>query len=340
MTRRHRNEGSQPTLWACDGDEAVQPPERPAEHSDDQAPAEETLHPAQTEELWEQVFSRDNLLRALQRVEQNRGAPGPDGMTVGRLRPFFEANWAEVQGLLDTGRYRPQPVRRVLIPKPGGGMRELGVSSVVDRLICQAIAQVLSPIFDPGFSEASFGFRPGRSAHQAVDAARRYVGEGAGWVVDLDLDSFFDTLDHDLVLQLVARHTDCRWILLYVERWLNAPLQREDGTLVRRDRGTPQGSAISPLLANVFLHYALDSWMAEEFPHIRFERYSDDVIVHCASERQARFVRDHIAQRLAGWKLRVNRAKTRIVYCKDADRPGSHEHERFDFLGYTFRPRL
>jgi RNA-directed DNA polymerase len=150
----------------------------------------------------------------------------------------------------------------------------------------------------------------------------------------------FDTLDHELVLQLVRRHTDQRWILLYVERWLKAPLQREDGTLVRRDRGTPQGSAISPLLANVFLHYAFDSWMAEKFPGIPFERYSDDVIVHCASERQARFIRDQIAGRLAAWRLGLNPAKTRIVYCKDAGRKGSYEHEQFDFLGHTFRPRL
>jgi hypothetical protein len=156
--------------------------------------------------------------------------------------------------------------------------------------------------------------------------------------VDLDLKSFFDSVPHDLVLRGVARHTDQSWVLLYVERWLKAPLEREDGSLVERDRGTPQGSAISPLLANTFLHYAFDLWMAREHPAVRFERYCDDVIVHARSEQQARDLRDAIASRLAECGLELNERKTRIVYCKDANRRGSHEHESFDFLGYTFRP--
>jgi RNA-directed DNA polymerase len=159
-------------------------------------------------------------------------------------------------------------------------------------------------------------------------------------VIDLDIRAFFDTVPWDLVLKAVAHHTDQRWILLYVERWLKAPLQRPDGTLVARDRGTPQGSAISPLLANAFMHYAFDAWMVREFPGIGFERYCDDAVVHCRSERQARQVRDAIAARLARVGLELHPDKTRIVYCKDADRPGSFEHEKFTFLGYEFRPRL
>jgi group II intron reverse transcriptase/maturase len=155
----------------------------------------------------------------------------------------------------------------------------------------------------------------------------------------LDLKSFFDSLDHSLVLKAVAHHTDLRWILLYVERWLKAPLQLEDGTLTPRDRGSPQGSAISPLLANIFLHYALDLWLAREFPGVPFERYADDVILHCTSEARAQLVRDAIIERLAQVGLELKLDKTRIVYCKDANRTGSHEHESFDFLGYTFRPR-
>lgn len=159
-------------------------------------------------------------------------------------------------------------------------------------------------------------------------------------MLDLDIRAFFDRVPWDLVLKAVAHHTDLRWVLLYVERWLRAPLQREDGSLVERDRGTPQGSAISPLLANMFLHYAFDAWIAREYPGVRFERYCDDVIVHASSERQALQLRAAIARRLAECGLELNEHKTRIVYCKDATRRGSHEHERFTFLGYTFRPRL
>jgi RNA-directed DNA polymerase len=159
-------------------------------------------------------------------------------------------------------------------------------------------------------------------------------------VIDLDIRAFFDSVDHELVLRAVRRHTDERWILLYVERWLKAPLQQEDGTLVQRDRGTPQGSSISPLLANLFLHYAFDVWMRKQFPDLQFERYCDDGVVHCKSEQQAQFVRDAIARRLAQCGLELHPDKTRIVYCKDADRRATYANERFDFLGYTFRSRL
>lgn len=178
-------------------------------------------------------------------------------------------------------------------------------------------------------------------------AARRWTRWGSvercwrkDWVLDMDIRAFFDSVPHDLVLKAVAHHTDQRWVLLYVERWLKAPLQREDGSLVARDRGTPQGSAISPLLANMFMHYAFDAWIAREHPAIQFERYCDDVIVHAASEKQARDLRAVIASRLAECGLELNEQKTRIVYCKDSIRRGSHEHVSFDFLGYTFRPRL
>jgi RNA-directed DNA polymerase len=159
-------------------------------------------------------------------------------------------------------------------------------------------------------------------------------------VIDLDIRAFFDSLDHELVLRTVSKHTDLRWVLLYVQRWLKAPLQREDGTIVERDRGTPQGSAISPLLANLFLHYAFDRWLTREFPDVSFERYADDAVVHCATEDQARTVLEAIAGRMAQVGLELHPDKTRIVYCKDDNRRSSHEHQRFNFLGYTFRPRL
>jgi group II intron reverse transcriptase/maturase len=197
----------------------------------------------------------------------------------------------------------------------------------------------LEPEVEKIFHPDSYGYRPRKSALDAVGVCRErcWVYD---WVIDLDIKGFFDNLDHDLVLKAVARHTDQKWVLLYVERWLKAPLQRPDGTLVARDRGSPQGSAISPLLANLFMHYAFDMWMAREFPAVPFERYCDDVVVHCRSEGQARLVRDAIARRLAECGgLQLHPEKTRIVYCKDGKRRDSYEHTSFTFLGYGFRVR-
>ena len=191
---------------------------------------------------------------------------------------------------------------------------------------------------EPVFHSDCYGYRPKRSAHDALRTCRQRCW-GYDWALDLDLKSFFDSLDHSLVLKAVAHHTNVRWVLLYVERWLKAPLQLEDGTLKPRDRGSPQGSAISPVLANLFLHYALDMWLVREFSAVPFERYADDVILHCNSKAQAQLVLDAIIARLAAVGLELNLDKTRIVYCKDANRTGSDEHEQFTFVGYTFRPR-
>ena len=215
----------------------------------------------------------------------------------------------------------------------------LGVPTISDRIAQTVVRSYLEPNVEPVFHEDSYGYRPGRSAHQALRVCRERCWR-QDWVLDLDLKSFFDSVPWDLILKAVAHHTDLRWVLLYVERWLKAPLQREDGSLVERDRGTPQGSAISPLLANMMLHYAFDAWMAREYPTVQFERYCDDIIVHARSERHARMLWAAIAKRLAECGLELNERKTRIVYCKDDDRRGFSEHTSFDFLSYTFRPRL
>jgi RNA-directed DNA polymerase len=280
------------------------------------------------------------VLEAFQRVKANKGAAGVDEQSIAEFERDREKNLYRIWNRLSSGSYFPPPVKAVEIPKAGGkGVRVLGVPTVADRVAQTVVRMYLEPQVEPVFHPDSYGYRPKKSALDAVGACRQRCWR-ADWVIDLDIRAFFDTVPWDLVLKAVAHHTDQAWILLYVRRWLQAPLQLGDGTLVARDRGTPQGSAISPLLANLFMHYAFDTWMVREFPTIGFERYCDDAVVHCRSEHQARFVRDAIAARLAQVGLELHPDKTRIVYCKDADRGGSYEHTKFTFLGYEFRPRL
>ncbi len=285
------------------------------------------------------VISKRLVWEAWLKVKANKGAAGVDEESIEEFEANLAGNLYKLWNRLSSGSYMPPPVRAVEIPKRGGGSRVLGVPTVADR-VAQTVARfVLEPDVEPRFHPDSYGYRPGRSALDAVARCRERCWR-SDWVIDLDLRSFFDSLDHSLVLRSVAHHTTERWILLYVERWLKAPLRLEDGTLAARDRGSPQGSAISPLLANIFLHYALDLWLTREFPAVAFERYADDVILHCKSKPQTLVVLDAIVKRLAQVGLELNPDKTRIVYCKDSNRKGSHEHERFDFLSYTFRPRL
>lgn len=285
-------------------------------------------------------ISKHMVYEAYLKVKANKGAAGVDGQSVGQFEQDLKGNLYKLWNRMSSGCYFPPPVRMVEIPKPGGkGARVLGVPSVADRIAQTVAAMALEPEVEKIFHPDSYGYRPRKSALDAVGACRERCWR-TDWVIDLDIKGFFDNLDHDLVLKAVAHHTDQRWILLYVRRWLKAPLQRPDGTLVARDRGSPQGSAISPLLANLFMHYAFDAWMAREFPAVRFERYCDDVVVHCRSEEQARLVRDAIARRLAECGgLQLHPEKTRIVYCKDDTRRGPYGHTSFTFLGYRFRVR-
>lgn len=285
-------------------------------------------------------ISKWMVWEAYQRVKANKGTAGVDDVSIAEFEQDRDKHLYRVWNRMSSGSYFPPPVKAVEIPKPGGkGVRVLGVPTIADR-VAQTVARMyLEPTVEPVFHPDSYGYRPKKSALDAVGACRERCWR-TDWVVDLDIKKFFDTVPHDLVLKAVAHHTDQKWILLYVTRWLQAPIQHQDGTLVARDRGTPQGSAISPLLANLFMHYAFDAWMVREYPNLTFERYCDDAVVHCTSEQQARQVQDAIAARLKQVGLELHPDKTRIVYCKDADRRGDYEVTSFTFLGYTFRPRL
>jgi group II intron reverse transcriptase/maturase len=275
---------------------------------------------------------------AYQRVKANRGAAGVDGETLTMFEQDLKGNLYKVWNRMSSGSYFPPPVRLVEIPKENGRTRPLGIPTVADRVAQTVVKMVLEPLVDPTFHPDSYGYRPGKSALDAVGVARRRCW-AADWVIDLDIKAFFDSIPHDLVERAVAHHTDSPWVRLYIARWLRAPMQRPDGTLEARTKGTPQGGVASPLLANLFLHYAFDVWMRRTFPSVPFERYADDALVHCRSKREAQAVLDAIRGRFMQCGLELHPTKTRIVYCKDDDRPEDGEHVRFDFLGYTFQPR-
>jgi RNA-directed DNA polymerase len=285
-------------------------------------------------------ISKRVVWEAYLRVKANKGAAGVDGVTIEQYEQDLTNNLFKLWNRMSSGSYFPPPVQAVAIPKAGrSGVRVLGVPTVEDRIAQTVAAMYLERRVEPVFHPDSYGYRPGRSALDAVGRCRERCWQN-DWVIDLDIRAFFDSVDHTLMLKAVARHTAQKWILLYVKRWLVAPLRQQDGTLVARDRGTPQGSSISPVLANLFMHYAFDVWLVREFPAVTFERYCDDAVIHCASEEQARQVRDALAARLAQVGLELHPDKTRIVYCKDSNRRGAGEHTAFTFLGYTFRPRL
>ena len=284
-------------------------------------------------------ISKHAVVEAFKRVKNNKGAAGVDDQSIADFETDLKNNLYRVWNRMSSGSYFPPPVRRGEILKADGSKRPLRIPTVGDR-IAQAVAKLyLEPKIEPFFHEDSYAYRPGKSAIDAVRVARQRCFRHA-WVLDLDIKGFFDNIDHELLMRAVRKHTDCKWLLLYIERWLNAPVKLRNGELINRDKGTPQGSVISPLLANLFLHYVFDAWMRKYYPGIPFERYADDIVVQCRSERQALWIKDIIGRRMEECRLELHPDKTKIVYCKNADRRGEYPNQKFDFLGYEFRPRL
>ena len=290
-----------------------------------------TESPPEDEQLMERVVGRDNLIRALKRVKRNGGSPGVDGMTVEELAPYLKENWLRLRETLLKGTYRPQPVKRVEIPKPGGGVRKLGIPSVADRFVQQAIMQVLQKEWDPTFSDRSFGFRPGRNAHQAVESAQQIMRKGRTWVVDLDLEKFFDRVNHDKLMEEVASRVRDRRILGVIRRFLEAGVLEQEA-LHETTEGTPQGGPLSPLLANLLLD-RMDREL-ERRGH-RFVRYADDCNIYVRSRRAGnrvmRSVSEFLSKRL---KLKVNEAKSAVA------RPWRRKFLGFSFSSWDLRRRI
>ena len=271
-------------------------------------------------------------------VCDKNGGAGIDKQTIDKFNADLSSNLYKVWNRMASGSYFPPAVRTVLIPKKQGGMRPLGIPTVGDRIAQGVVKDFLEPILEPLFHASSFGYRPGRSAHDALAQCNGNCIHNS-WVVDLDIKGFFDNISHEWMMKMVSHHTQQKWILLYTDRWLKAGIEQSDGSIAARQKGTPQGGVISPLLANLYLHHAFDMWMGKYFPSNPFERYADDIIVHCNTKTEAEHLLKSIGERLAGFELELHPEKTKLVYCKSWKRKEQHEHNSFTFLSYSFQPR-
>ena len=279
------------------------------------------------------------VYEAYKAVKANGGAAGVDGQTIEQFEDGLKGNLFKIWNRMSSGSYFPPPVRAVSIPKKTGGQRTLGVPTVADRVAQMVVKQVIEPDLDAVFLADSYGYRPGKSALDAVEVTRERCWK-YDWLLEFDIKGLFDNIDHELLLRAVRRHVTCPWALLLIERWLTAPMMDEEGVRIERTHGTPQGGVVSPILANTFLHYAFDLWMTRTHPDLPWCRYADDGLVHCRSEHEAQVLKDALQARLAECGLELHPTKTKIVYCKDGKRRLAYPTVKFDFLGYCFRPRL
>jgi RNA-directed DNA polymerase len=280
-------------------------------------------------------ISKALVWKAFQQVKAKGGSAGVDGESIEAFETKLSGNLYKIWNRMVSGSYFPPPVKSVSMPKRTGGTRILGVPTVADRVAQTVVKMVLEPLLEPVFDDNSFGYRPGRSALDAVELVRRRSWK-YDWVVEFDVKAMFDTIDHELLLRAVRKHCQTPWILLYIERWLKAPTVLRDGTQVARTRGTPQGGVVSPLLANLFLHYALDIWMRRNLRSVRLCRYADDGVVHCKSEEQARLALQKIKERLQECGLELHPEKTRIAYCQDVNRRAAYSIIQFTFSATPF----
>lgn len=284
------------------------------------------------------LISKQLVMDAYKVVKANAGSAGIDEVSIKDFEKDLKDNLYKIWNRMSSGSYFPPPVKATEIPKKSGGTRLLGIPTIPDRVAQTVVKMMFEPIVEPIFLVDSYGYRPGKSALDAVGITRKRCWSH-DWVLEFDIKGMFDNIDHELLMRAVRKHTECKWTILYIERWLKAPMQMPNGTQEERCKGTPQGGVISPVLSNLFMHYVFDIWITREFPDCPWCRYADDGLVHCQTEQQALTIRDSLKCRLEECKLELHPEKTRIVYCKDANRKGNYPNTKMDFLGYTFRPR-
>ncbi|MEK5147330.1 group II intron reverse transcriptase/maturase [Psychrobacillus sp. FSL K6-4615] len=284
------------------------------------------------------VISKNVVYEAFLRVKANKGSAGIDEQSIAEFEENLKDNLYKIWNRMSSGSYFPPAVKAVEIPKKAGGTRTLGIPTVADRIAQMTVKLYFEPSVEPFFHEDSYGYRPKKSAIQALEITRKRCWK-YNWVLEFDIKGLFDNIDHDLLMRAVEKHTKVEWIKLYIKRWLKAPFQTNKG-IKERTSGTPQGGVISPVLANLFLHYTFDKWMEINHPNNPFARYADDAVIHCKTEEEAKKLLESLNKRMNICKLELHPTKTKIIYCKDADRKEEHENISFDFLGYTFRPRL
>ena len=278
------------------------------------------------------------VVQAWKLVKANKGSGGIDNQSIADFESCLKDNLYKIWNRMSSGTYFPPPVKAVAIPKKNGGERILGIPTVGDRIAQMIVKLIFEPIVEKIFLPDSYGYRPNKSALDAVGITKERCWK-YNWVVEFDVKGLFDNIDHELLMKAVVKHTDNKWVLLYIQRWLVAPLQLGNGKITQRTKGTPQGSVIGPVLANLFLHYVFDAWVKKHYPKIPWCRYADDGLVHCRNREEAIALIDILKKRFLECKLELHPDKTKIIYCKDVNRKANFSNVDFDFLGFTFRPR-